>query len=249
MPLPTTHILGGQQATLRRILVITLAIMAAFAVLSLFLHYPNKDEDPELKALETATSPAELRAALSRAEENAPPEVKTSIGYLRGGNALGEAKTAEWLRARAGYAFGAIEALIEQLGDDTPLYWKRGQEIVDGTSPAGEAALTLGRIGKPAVKPLIEALKESSGIGLSAGADRFECYPFMRKRDLTRIENGVVEALGEAGDRSSEGLLIEVLARGKPDIDERMNWARALRKIDPEWWLRPDAKATWKPSR
>lgn len=80
------------------------------------------------------------------------------------------------------------KANIETLKDSTGLQWGAGYSS-NTTTPAMEAWKALGKIGKPAIVPVIAALKDKD-------AD---------------IRFGATEALGEIGDQMATEALIQIL--------------------------------------
>jgi len=83
-----------------------------------------------------------------------------------------------------------------------------------GTSPAEESVEALVRIGRLAIEPLIQALKEPN----------------------SRVRAGAAQALGRIGDKTALEPLIEVLEAKDTDwYDVRTCAAAALDMIDPQW--------------
>ncbi|MBI5902571.1 MAG: HEAT repeat domain-containing protein [Deltaproteobacteria bacterium] len=96
--------------------------------------------------------------------------MKKEISTLRASkDAVAKGYAAIRLGGMGERAKGAIGALIETLRDNTHLQWMPNG---GSTSPRDEAARALGRIGKPAVEPLIDfiaALKDTD-YGVRRGA-------------------------------------------------------------------------------
>jgi hypothetical protein len=84
-----------------------------------------------------------------------PADVRQQIERLYSSDAIERASASFWLRKMGAQAVPAIPFLIAILGDNT---------VIEGggpsTSPGEEAARTLITIGKPAVQPLMTALKD-----------------------------------------------------------------------------------------
>jgi HEAT repeat protein len=98
----------------------------------------------------------ELKARLLQWEAEAPPDVKREIDILReSGDAVGKEDAAARLNKMGKRAQGAILVLIETFRDTR-------EPRLDGHSPAGAAARALGKIGDPAVEPLIAALEDEN---------------------------------------------------------------------------------------
>ena len=117
-------------------------------------------------------------------------------------------------------AKGAILAMIETFRDTTSLEWYGGPFNRTPTSPANESAEALGKIGRPAVEPLIAALKD-------------------RNSDVRRY---AAWALGEIGDARVVVPLIGALKDEDPWVREEATGALWLitepyfGEEDPEKW-------------
>src|SRR5947208_2167757 len=111
-----------------------------------------------------AAQPGASRPAL----RDLPPELRQDAEKLASADAAERAAAACRLRAAGPHAAPAIPLLVELLGDETPVTpgvcgetssWVIQNGIVQPSSPGKEAANALGEMGKPAVEPLIGALK------------------------------------------------------------------------------------------
>lgn len=155
-----------------------------------------------------------LNAKLLTWEEEASGTLKAQIKSLREDNAIGKASTAIAIRKHPETAQGAILALIETLNDFSGLQWGGGYTS-NRTSPAAEAWKTLGKIGKPAIGPLIAALKDEEG----------------------NIRNGAARALGEIGDPEAVEELIQTLKDSNDLV--RISSAKALGDIKDSRAIEP----------
>lgn len=84
---------------------------------------------------------------------------------LQSGNATEAAAAAYWLGFKGNGALPEIPRLVAALGDSRPVrpsLYRANASPSTRTTPGEEAAGALVRIGKPAVDPLIQALRTSS---------------------------------------------------------------------------------------
>lgn len=102
-----------------------------------------------------------------------PSEVRDLVKQLSSTSAIERGKAAHSLGRMGMKAAPAVPLLVKTLGDSSKLVWQSewqkkvkrdafGQVLGKKTSPGDEAAKALSRIGKPAVKPLIAALKDEN---------------------------------------------------------------------------------------
>jgi HEAT repeat protein len=137
-----------------------------------------------LIVIDLLSAPASGQPQIPKEEipTNIASDVKEQIEMLYSHNAIERGHAAHCLGRMKEKAVPAIPFLIEILDNETKLQWQKqweGMKIPGrATSPSREAADALGKIGEPAVEPLIEALKDKD--------------PTVRKR--------VAEALMKIGD-------------------------------------------------
>jgi HEAT repeat protein len=102
-----------------------------------------------------------------------PSEVRDLVKQLSSTSAIERGKAAHSLGRMGMKAAPAVPFLVKTLGDSSKLVWQSewqrkvkrdafGQVLGKKTSPGDEATKALSRIGKPAVKPLITALKDEN---------------------------------------------------------------------------------------
>lgn len=142
------------------------------------------------------------------------------IQSLKSADAVVRAKASHQLGQRRSEAKPAISALIAVLGDDEPVdprkmgtwswhYRWRGADGPQPTSPGFQAANALGNIGKAAVKPLINELKNKSWFARMNAAD----------------------ALGDIEDKSSLPSLISALKAENND-DAKVEMLDAIGEME-----------------
>lgn len=92
-----------------------------------------------------------------------PLDVRDEIAKLRSPDPCVRAVGAARLRKMGNRSIQAIPFLVELLGDETEVSVKRGsfRVISVSTTPGKEAALALSALGRAAVEPVIEKLKDS----------------------------------------------------------------------------------------
>jgi len=118
----------------------------------------------------------------------APPEIRKGIESLYARGATQRAVAARDLGRMGAQAAPAIRFLIAMLHDRTDAKCDFGR-----TTPGDEAMKALGRIGQPALDPLIKALKDEDG----------------------NVQLRSAEALGEIGDARAVDPLIAILKTSK----------------------------------
>jgi len=150
-----------------------------------------------------------LKEKLLSWERNAPEDIKIRIERLRTDTLDERIGIAASLGEEGPRAKGAILALIENLKENAPLPQQR-------RSLADEAAKALGKIGEPALEPLIKALKDKDW----------------------RVRCGAASALGEMGHRAAIQPLTETLL-GDEEGEVRWKAARALSRMK---WLLEDTE-------
>ena len=130
--------------------------------------------------------------------------VGEEIERLRSADPVERAKAAMELKQMGSRAEPAVAYLISTLDDKTTLCWEKsfagGAFICFGsyTSPAQESAAALAAIGKPAVRSLIGAVKD------------------------TRYRFHALSALGQIKDREAVPTLIEALKDDDPNVREKV---------------------------
>ncbi|MFQ6078745.1 MAG: HEAT repeat domain-containing protein [Thermodesulfobacteriota bacterium] len=129
-----------------------------------------------------------------------PAHVRQQIKRLYSPARIERAHAAIHLGQMGAQAVPAIPFLIGMLGDSTQLV---AEPEGVATSPGAEAARALVRIGKPAVEPLIAALKDEDSY----------------------IRGYAAEALGEIGDPRAVEPLIAALEDKDPSVSEKVAWA------------------------
>ncbi len=105
----------------------------------------------DAKTTQLAVSPSAEPAALAKT--------------LQSKNATEAAASAYWLGLKGTAAVPVIPHLVAALGDDRPVNphaYRTDARTSSRSSPGEEAAEALARIGKPAIDPLITALRASS---------------------------------------------------------------------------------------
>src|SRR5258708_12500261 len=99
----------------------------------------------------------------SKQDANRPDEVSRHVAQLRSGKPQQKAAAAYWLGQQHTVSTGAVEALVELLGDTSEIDPLQYRPL--GPEPrftlGGEAAAALVNIGHPPVEPLIRVLKTS----------------------------------------------------------------------------------------
>ena len=114
--------------------------------------------------------PGEAEPTLPRDEipQDLAPDIRRLIEGLYSKDPIERGKSAALLGYGGGRAVTAIPYLISNLGDDVQLKWIgnslwKAKMPYPGiiSSPGEEAQKALGRIGKPAIEPLIKALEDS----------------------------------------------------------------------------------------
>lgn len=145
--------------------------------------------------------------------------IQDAIVQLRSPDAEERAKAACTISRFRAEGASATAALIEILGDDSPLPRDVCRDILgrrgwygsnyEGTTPAREASHALGHIGPSALGPLHDALDS----------------------DNTALRLGVVRAIGEIEDVSSVSVLARAMP-GEPDAEVRSEMAWALGAIE-----------------
>lgn len=190
--------------------------IAAIATLFLFVG-PGEPAEPSF----LARNP-EIKKQLLQWEREAPEEVKVRIRNLRyvsgeAGWRLSEsrARTASALGRLGPRAKGAVLALLETFDTTKEFVWLPSHH----TSAAEQAALALGRIGFPAVEPLIAALKD----------------------EQRHIRKFSAMALGEIKAPRAVDPLIAALKEDDPLAIANVEAAEALGKISMTWWQRESA--------
>jgi HEAT repeat protein len=111
----------------------------------------------------TATAGARTTSTQISVSPSAAPS--TLARTLQSKNAIEAAASAYWLGLKGVAAVPAIPQLIAALGDNRPVKpatYRADVSDAARTTPGEEAAGALARIGKPAVDPLIMALRASS---------------------------------------------------------------------------------------
>ena len=94
---------------------------------------------------------------------NIPSDIRSQVRRLYSSDPIQRALGANCLGKMGAEAVPAVPFLIGILDDETALEWRHGKNIpARGTSPAEEAENALEEIGKPAVDPLIAALKNQN---------------------------------------------------------------------------------------
>jgi len=155
-----------------------------------------------------------------------PSEVRNLVRQLSSTSAIERGNAANRLGRMGAKATAAIPFLVKTLGDSSKLVWQTewerkvkrdafGQVLGKKTSPGDEAAKALSSIGKPAVNPLIGALKEEN--------------PEVRER--------AARALGNIKDSGALEPLVATLGDNTRDV--RNAAAAALGKINDPRAVQP----------
>lgn len=164
-----------------------------------------------------------------------PSLVRIQIEQLYSSNSAERAVGAFHLGNMGDGAIPAIPFLISILNDYTAVFLEYKGEI-EISSVRGEASKALVKIGKPALKPLINALKDNdedirkmAAITLGKIKDKQAVKPLIDtlKNDNWEVRSSAAWALGEIRDSFSVESLISALK----DKDIRKDAAEALLKI------------------
>jgi len=184
----------------------------------------NIEEHGDMAKLSFLQKNPELRRKLVQWEKEATDALREDIRTLRTGDAVAKGQTAVRLR-EIGHRSATL-ALLETLKDHTALAWVTPGSVPgnvvwrtswppleDGsqTSPAREAAKTLGGLGQMVMEPLIAALKDGN----------------------ENVRWGAVLAFAVMKDKQAIVPLIGVLK--DKEVSVRYEVSRALGKIDPNW--------------
>ena len=182
-----------------------------------------------------------LKEQLLQWEREAPEAVKREIRTLRTEVSIDKAHAAFRLRDSGASTKGAILALIETFADRRQLIWMlTGSVNAPGnrTSPASEAVRTLGKIGTPAVEPLIAALMDESNSVRRSAAEALGEIKDLRavepliaalKDGRYAVRSAAADELGEIKDLRAVEPLIAALK--DEDAHVRSSAVRALRAI------------------
>ena len=193
------------------------------------------DKDVEqllIRAGAKLNSNPQLKARLLKWEKEAPRDITREIKRLRHGDAVQRAYAAIELGEKSSRAKGAIIALIETLSDNTSLAFSNNPKN-EATTPSWEAVEALAKIGKPAVEPLIAALKDHDRAAdalVKIGKRAVEPLIAALKDENIHVRSNAVYVLGEIKDQRAVEPLIAALK--DENIHVRARAADALRKID-----------------
>jgi len=196
---------------------------------------PTKVAPASTQQSEVLANAPELRAELLEWEVHAAPDVYEEILTLRKGSAVDKGNAAYRLGGMGLHAHGAILALLETFHDRTPLEWREVGTLEmysmsarhTDTSPAQEAAVALGRIGKSAFEPVTQALKDKdpnirvyAAIALGKMNDKLAVKPLIEalKDEDSDVRCHAADSLGEIGDKSA----VKPLIQGLKDKDSRV---------------------------
>jgi HEAT repeat protein len=169
-----------------------------------------------------------LKAKLLAWEKESSETQKAQIKSLRQDDAIGKAYAAIAIRQYPKNSQGAILALIETLKDFSGLQWGPGYTS-DATSPAAEAWTTLGKIGKPAIEPLVAALKDrdddirhgaARALGEIGSPEAVEALIKTLHDSSDQVRIGVVNALGSINDSRAVEPLISALTDEREGVRE-----------------------------
>jgi HEAT repeat protein len=181
-------------------------------------------------------------------DERVSGDVQEKIKALASANANERAEAACALGEMGERAAAAIPALINLLGDDTPVEhvecWKdnfrRGnfREGKEETTPGERAAGALAQIGKPAVEPLIVALKSadwrvrknaSFALGVIRDERTVDALLAVVGDREARVRAQAVWGLGLKHDARVVDPLVVALSDGEWQVREKAAWSLGLR--------------------
>jgi hypothetical protein len=162
------------------------------------------------------------------------------------------------LRAEAAYRLGqmgqeavpCIPYLMGLLGDDAPCYPDVIPDIEAGTFPGIEAAKALGRIGEPAIQPLVGALvrsqcpvaREHTALALARiGAPAVDPLIPVLKDGRMGLRRAAASVLGEIGDERAVEALVGALTDSSSLVGTAA--AEALGKIGDRRAVEPLTEA------
>lgn len=187
-------------------------------------------------------------------------DIRKEIERLYSSNNIEQGYAAVSLGKKGERATPAIPFLVAILGDNTDLFWSAfGSTGFRTTSPGFEAAKALSKIGKPAVEPLIEALKSdddfvriNAAIALNWIGDPRAVEPLIvaLKDKLWRVQWRAAAGLGKIKDPRSIEPLITALKDENSSVREsaalalgEIRDARAVEPLinalkDEEWRVR-----------
>jgi len=138
-----------------------------------------------------AASASASAKATSQLSVSATAEPAVLARTLQSKNATEAAASAYWLGLKGTAAVPEIPSLVAVLGDDRPVnprVYRNDGRNASRSTPGEEAAEALARIGKPAIDPLITALRASS----SAVARRNAAWALGQIDTASRSANAVV---------------------------------------------------------
>ena len=160
---------------------------------------------------------------------NLSAEVKAEVEGLYAPEAVKRAQAANKLGNMGEKAVPAIPLLIGMLGDSAGIELKADPEskIAENTSPGIEAAVALGKIGDPALEPLIGALKDKNphvrvlaAVALEEleNPKAVEALIAALKDENLDVQSSAARALGEINDTRAVDPLIAALKDKKPEV-------------------------------
>jgi len=160
---------------------------------------------------------------------NILPEVRNQIERLYQQDPEERARAARILGEMGSHAGPAVPFLIDMLGDEYPVLSRNGTKTMESTTPAKEAAVALGRIGKPSAEPLSKAFrKEGATIRkkivqvLGKIQDQYVSKTLigaLNDEDIL-VQCAAIEALGERKDALAVEPLSALLRHKKSKIQQ-----------------------------